>query len=291
MKQSWTSLWGVLHAEIVKRQIKYLLSSCAWNLDIFHKLYWSFWVLHSHKIKVILKDNQFLHVVTRLSFLNFIYFLQHMTKTMVMVRHLKGGWLLPLNICVFVKYIYLLLFSVVHGPVQSRQIVVIISTSQLFGIMLIYSGIVQFRRELLWCCFSSISIWERPVSLPVCVECLPSLKRVGDCWGCSSVVSDAESWLSQSWLVKTCLLTSEPAAKSFPAGSYQLSFLLWLTGILKRSLLLRDCLRALQITAFPSSVCIFSIIPGTNNQIDANQRSKINQTEASELNEEPLFSI
>lgn len=60
---------------------------------------------------------------------------------------------------------------------------------------------------------------------------------------------------------------------------------------MKRSLLLRDRLRVLQIAAFPSSVCVFSIIPGTNDQIDANQRSKINQTEASEVNEEPLFSI
>jgi len=51
------------------------------------------------------------------------------------------------------------------------------------------------------------------------------------------------------------------------------------------------CLRALQITVFPSNACIFSIIPGKNNQINANQRSKINQTEASEVNEEPLFSI
>jgi len=77
-----------------------------------------------------------------------------------------------------------------------------------------------------------------------------------------------------------------------PAMGMHLSFLLpFSRGILKKSLWFRDYFRALQITAFPSSACVFSIIAGTNNQINANQRSKINQTEASEVNEEPLFSI
>lgn len=47
----------------------------------FLKLDWRFWVLHFNETEVVLKDNQFIKVITILILLICLYFLQYIKKT------------------------------------------------------------------------------------------------------------------------------------------------------------------------------------------------------------------
>lgn len=81
----------------------------------FLKLDWSFCVLHFCKTEVVLKDNQFLQVITRLILLIFLYFLQHIKKATN--RYLKIWLSSVFEFLCISKIISFLLILIVRGSI------------------------------------------------------------------------------------------------------------------------------------------------------------------------------
>lgn len=129
-----------------------------------------------------------LQVVTRLISLLFISF-QHISKATD--RHLKR-WLASASeyLCICKIDFFVIIFNCAWSYViktnGSNNKYKSSFPNYVYTFILV---IVQLRRGLLWCCFSSLSIQERSASSLICIEYLPSQERIQDCSGCT-VTSD-----------------------------------------------------------------------------------------------------